>query len=66
MPLQIPQGVLKWAGYDEKTALETNLYQVLEALITHDYRGSKWNGKVEMRELKAKLRHIRFPTENVE
>ncbi len=63
IPLHVPQGVLKWAGYDEKECLETNLYHILEELMRHDHRGSTWNGKVEIKELKAKLRHIKFPTE---
>lgn len=65
--LKVPLGKKEWPGYEEKSASVTNLYEVMIRLIRNDKSGQKWyNGTVEHKELRAKLKHIKFPKEETE
>ncbi len=60
--INIPLGCTKWLQWQEKASLETNLAQFMESLIAHDHLWEKkWSWQIDIKELKKKLRHIKFP-----
>ncbi len=66
--LQVPLSKKKgWAWYDEKNAHQISLYEFICSMVRLDHSGQKkYNWHVEAKEIRAKLRKIKFPEPEAE
>ncbi len=65
--LQVPLKKKHWVGYEEENAAEVSLYAVVVELVRLDKSGQKkYDGKVEHKEIRSKLKHIKFPEEETQ